>query len=229
MVERHPSKVEVAGSSPVICSNVSSIIIMLGFEREHKPITGKFARRIREQLYRVRTGQLNRTDCLSLKFQLTRDDKYTFTWEGPEAAYMNPKFRDNLISDFARTLSQYIVIVDRWVQFDFSTISKQMKFLKGYGLASVKFREDKDCQTKEIKIDSVDKEEGKKEDTIVRALTSFFETEFENDIKKKQYVYVKVGDFVTPDEDEDSITISLKIFRPYADENTADNTAPTRG
>ena len=68
---------------------------MLGFEREHKPITGKFARRIREQLYRVRTGQLNRTDCLSLKFQLTRDDKYTFTWEGPEAAYMNPKFRDN--------------------------------------------------------------------------------------------------------------------------------------
>ena len=188
---------------------------MLGFKREHKPITGKYARRIREQLYRVRTGQLNRTDCLSLKFQLTRNDKYTFTWEGPEAECMNPKFRDKLLSGFARGLSQYIVIVDRWVQFDFSKISKQMKFLKGYGLASVKFREDKDCQHKEIKIDSVDKEEGKRKDTIVEALTNFFKNEFKEDIEKKQYVYIKVGDFIT--SDDDSITISLKIFRPSAD------------
>lgn len=202
---------------------------MLGFEREHKPITGKYARRIREQLYRVRTGQLNRTDCLGLKFQLTRDDRYTFTWEGPEAEYMNPKFRDKLLSDFARGLSQYIVIVDRWVQFDFSKISKQMKFLKGYGLASVKFREDKDCQHKEITIDSVDSEEGKRKDTIVEALTNFFETEFKEDIKKKQYVYVKVSDFVKTEDDENAINVSFKIFRPYADGYTAVNTAPTRG
>lgn len=190
---------------------------MLGFERKEPfVVKGIFAKRLREQLYRIHTGQLNRKDCLALKFELSKP-KNNIVWDCPEPSNMIPTLRDSIIMKFAESLSEYVVIVDRWVKFDFSKITKQMKFLKGYGLAKVKFK-DMDFITREVIIDSMDKSEGRLKDDIIEILKTTFNPTFKNDIKNKQYVYVKFGSIKLSVETENAIVIQLKIFRPYSEE-----------
>jgi hypothetical protein len=187
---------------------------MLGFERnEPFVIKGKFAKRLREQLYRIHTGNYNRTDCLSLKFQL-KESPYEIVWEDKEHEHLNPQYKDKILREFAKTLSEYVVIVNPFVKFDFKKIHKQMQFLKGYGKAKVMF---KNCEVikRNVIIDDLDNDPEKAKEQIKECLHMLFNMSFKNDVKKKQYVYIMFDDLRIMDGKRNEVTMSLRICRPY--------------
>ena len=54
---------------------------MLGLESPHKPITGQFAKDIREALVRARTGNLNQSEKESIRRSEKISRKYNAIWK----------------------------------------------------------------------------------------------------------------------------------------------------
>ena len=55
--------------------------IMLGIESPRKPITGQFAKEIREALVRARTGNLNQSEKESVLRSAEVSRKYNAVWK----------------------------------------------------------------------------------------------------------------------------------------------------
>lgn len=54
---------------------------MLGLETPHKPITGQFAKEIREALLRARTGNLNQSEKESVRRSKRVLRRYNAVWK----------------------------------------------------------------------------------------------------------------------------------------------------
>jgi len=54
---------------------------MLGIESPRKPITGQFAKDIREALVRARTGNLNQSEKESIRRSQRASKKYNAVWK----------------------------------------------------------------------------------------------------------------------------------------------------
>ena len=54
---------------------------MLGKEFPHKPVTGQFAKELREALVRARTGNLNQSEIASVRRSEKMLSKYNAVWK----------------------------------------------------------------------------------------------------------------------------------------------------
>ena len=75
-------KFGIYGNSSYLCSEKSKTdTIMLGIESPRKPITGQFAKELREALVRARTGNLNQSEKESVLRSEKVSRKYNAVWK----------------------------------------------------------------------------------------------------------------------------------------------------
>ena len=67
--------------SSYICTQKQVLIIMLGIESPRKPITGQFAKELREALMRARSGNLNQSEKESVRRSEKVLRKYNAVWK----------------------------------------------------------------------------------------------------------------------------------------------------
>lgn len=64
-----------------ICTRYLTTDDMLGKEFPHKPVTGQFAKELREALVRARTGNLNQSEIASVRRSEKVLSKYNAVWK----------------------------------------------------------------------------------------------------------------------------------------------------
>ena len=75
---------EILGSfrnTSYLCNQILKTDAMLGIESPRKPITGQFAKDIREALVRARTGNLNQSEKESIRRSQRASKKYNAVWK----------------------------------------------------------------------------------------------------------------------------------------------------
>lgn len=160
---------------------------MLGFERKEPfVVKGKYAKRLREQLYRIATGHYNRWDILSAAF-LHEKSNIEIVWEDGQKT----PYEDILAEQVQEATSKYIVFVNPTVKFDYKTTYKglKMKLIEGYLHANYKFKNDDNYKTQHtFVINSTLKTE------IFENSVEFFKKQFADFEKTKKFVYIKLSE-----------------------------------
>lgn len=180
---------------------------MFGFEQKESFVAkGKYARRIREQLYRIATGRFNRCDILSAAFQHEKSD-IEIIWNG------EPKTpcEDILVEKVNDATSKYIVFVNPTVKFDFKTKYKgmKMKLMEGYLHANYKFKNDENYKTKyTFDICGTDK------DKVLNDSVEFFKKQFADFEKNKKCVYIKLTE-VNIHDDYTSVSYQMYVEKEW--------------
>ena len=98
---------------------------MLGFERKEPfVVKGKYAKRLREQLYRITTGNYNRNDILSAAAKHEKSNIKIVMKNDVKSTYNDFSYEDLLAEQINDATSKYIVFVHPTIKFDYKTIYK---------------------------------------------------------------------------------------------------------
>lgn len=183
---------------------------MLGFERKEPfVVKGKYAKRLREQLYRIATGKYNRWDILTAAFQHEKTN-IEIVWEGkPETPYV-----DVLAEQIHEATSKYIVFVNPTVKFDFKTKYKGMKIklMEGYLHANYKFKNDENYKTQHTFVIC-----GTDKDKILNDSIEFFKKQYSDFEKQKKLVYVKLTEVKQSHDDYSGTDYTSVSYQMYVE------------
>ena len=95
---------------------------MLGFERKEPfVVKGKYAKRLREQLYRITTGNYNRNDILSAAAKHEKSNIKIVMKNDVKSTYNDFSYEDLLAEQINDATSKYIVFVNPTIKFDYKT------------------------------------------------------------------------------------------------------------
>ena len=159
---------------------------MLGFERnEPFVVKGKFAKKIREDLYRIATGNYNRNDILSAAFQHEKSDIKIVCNDETKLPY-----EDILAEQVNNATSKYIVFINPTVTFDYKMYKGlKMKLMEGYLHANYKFKNDENYKTQHTFVIC-----GTDKDKILNDSIEFFKKQFAEFEKTKRFVYIRLSE-----------------------------------
>ena len=185
---------------------------MLGFERKEPfVVKGKYAKRLREQLYRITTGNYNRNDILSAAAKHEKSNIKSVMKNDVKSTYNDFSYEDLLAEQINDATSKYIVFVNRTIEFDYQTTYKglKMKLIEGYLHANYKFKNDENYKTQHTFVIC-----GTDKDKILNDSIEFFKKQFADFEKTKKFVYIKLSE-VNIHDDYTSVSYQMYVEKEW--------------